>query len=119
MQDRDLVKQAWCEAGLYVSDDPQLGAFLRHFEKATLGCWPDLVLEVREHYPQYKERLLVPIWDTGEKILHLNVIRALAPDRDDEVKIFQHVIRRPNTRGKDWELQALMRVAQRRGFAVE
>jgi len=38
---------------------------------------PDLIQEMREHYPEYKERLLVPIWDTDEKILRLNVIRAL------------------------------------------
>lgn len=119
MQDRDLVKQAWSETGLYVSDDPKLSAFLQHFEKAMFGCWPDLVPEVREHYSEYKEQLLIPIWDTGDKLLRLNVIRALAPDRDDEVQIFQRIARRPNRRGRDWELQALMRVAKRRGFAVE
>jgi len=84
-----------------------------------LGCWSDLVQEVREHYPEYKEQLLVPIWDTGDKLLRLNVIRSLASDRDDEAKIFQRVVQRPNTQGNDWELQALVRVAQRRGFPVE
>jgi len=61
----------------------------------------------------------VPIWDTGDKLLRLNVIRSLASDRDDETKIFQRVVQRPNTQGNDWELQALVRVAQRRGFPVE
>lgn len=119
MQDRDLVKQAWSETGLYVSDDPQLVGFLQHFEKATLGCWPDLVPEVREHYSEYKEQLLIPIWDTGDKLLRLNVIRALSPDRSDELEIFRRIARRPNTRGRDWELQALMRVARRRGILRE
>jgi len=64
-----------------------------------LGCWSDLVQEVREHYPEYKEQLLVPIWDTGDKLLRLNVIRSLASDRDDEAKIFQRVVQRPNTQG--------------------
>lgn len=119
MQVRELVKQAWFEEDLYVSDDPQLGAFLRHFEKATLGCWPDLVPGVREHYPEYKEQLLVPIWDTGEKILRLNVIRALSPDRSDEVEIFRRIAQRPNVQGNPWELEALMRVARRRGILRE
>ena len=110
---------AWFEAGLYVSDDPQFGAFLGHFEMATWRCWPDLVQKVRKRYPEYKEQLLVPIWDTGEKMLRLNLIRALASDREDEVKLFQPIVQRPSIYDNGWELQTPMRVAKRRGLAVE
>ena len=66
MEQKALVKQAWLEAKLYESDDPRLIAFLRHFERAKLDCWAQLLQEVREHYPECKERLLVPIWESGD-----------------------------------------------------
>lgn len=118
-QNRYIVKQAWSRAGLYDSKDPKLQRFLQHFERTIHGCWPDLWPLVQESYAEYKEQLLTPIWDTGEKLLRLNVIRVLAPDRDDEVEIFRRIARRPNLNGNPWELEALMRVAQRRRLAIE
>jgi hypothetical protein len=115
-QNRYIVKQAWLEAGLYDSNDPKLQSFLQHFERTIHGCWPDLWPLVRESYAEYKQQLLTPIWDTGEKMLRLGVILALAPDHSDEVQIFQRIAQRPDTRGKDWEMRALMRVAQRHGL---
>ncbi len=114
MQDRDIVKQAWLEAGLYDSPDPALQDFLQHFERSLHGCWPDLWPLVRERYTQYKEQLLTPIWDTGEKMLRLGIILALAPDRADELELFQRLARRPDPSDKPWESEALMRIARRR-----
>src|SRR6202043_1118154 len=98
MQDesRRIVKQAWLEAGLYDSKDPQLQSFLQYFERTIHSCWPDLWPMIRASYAEYKEQLLAPLWDTGEKMLRLNVIRALAPDHSDEVEIFQRIARRPD-----------------------
>jgi hypothetical protein len=118
MQDRNryMVKQARLEAGLYSSNDHRLQSFLQHFERTTYGCWPDLWPLVRERYEEYKEQLLTPIWDTGEKMLRLGVILALSPDRCDELDIFRRMAQRPNLSGNPWELEALMRVARRRGL---
>ncbi len=118
-QNRYIVKQAWLEAGLYDSKDPKLQSFLQYFERTIHACWPDLWPMIRESYSEHKEQLLTPIWDTGEKMLRLNVIRALAPDRSDEVGIFRRIAQRPNVRGNPWELEALMRVARRRGLSAE
>jgi len=116
MQQKTLVKQAWLDANLYYSNDPKLAAFLKHVEESAIDCWPELIREVREHYPECKEQIVTPIWDTGDKLLRLHVIRAADPESEEDVAIFQRLVQRPNTRGDDWELQALMRVAQRRGL---
>ncbi|GHO83205.1 hypothetical protein [Dictyobacter formicarum] len=119
MQDesRQMVRQAWLEAGLYNLNDPRLQSFLQHFEHTIHGCWPDLCPLVRERYAEYKEQLLTPIWDTGQKMLRLSVIQSLAPDHNDELEIFQRIIQRPDVNGNPWELEALMRVAHRRGLS--
>jgi hypothetical protein len=114
MQDRDIVKHAWLEAGLYDSPDPRLQSFLRHFERSLDGCWPDLWPLIRERYAEHKERLLTPLWDTGEKTLRLGVILALSPDRADELVLFERLVRRPDLSEKPWESEALLRVACRR-----
>ncbi len=114
-QNRPIVQRAWVEAGLYDSNDPKLQGFLQHFERTLHACWPDLWPLVRESYSEYKEQLLTPIWDTGQKMLRLGVILALASDRSDELEIFRRLAQRPNMSGNPWELEALMRVARRRG----
>jgi hypothetical protein len=118
-QNRQRVKQAWLQAGLYGLSDSKLQSFLQHFERTLHGCWPDLWPLVRESYAEYKEQLLTPIWDTGEKMLRLGVILALAPDHTDEVQLFRRLAQRPNMSGNPWELDALMRVARRRGLSTE
>ena len=119
MQQKILVKQAWLDAGLYRSTDPKLAAFLKHVEEAVTDCWLELIREVREHYPECKEQIVTPIWDTGDKLLRLHVIRAADPESEEDVAIFQRLVQRPNRRGNDWEQQALMGVAQRRGLFVK
>jgi hypothetical protein len=114
MQQRSLVKQAWTDADLY--SNTQLQPFLAQFEAGAIGCWSELSQEVRDRYADYKEQMLTPIWDVGNKILRLNLIRALNPEREDEVAIFQHLIQRPDQHGDPWELEALLRVARRRGI---
>src|SRR5437588_13075947 len=118
-QNRPIVQRAWLEAGLYGSNDPKLQSFLQHFERTLHACWPDLWPLVRESYAEYKEQLLTPIWDTGEKMLRLGVILALAPDHSDEVQLFQRLAQRRDVGDKPWELDALMRVARRRGLSTE
>src|SRR2546421_85506 len=119
MHERNLVKQAWLEAGLHGNDDSKLAGVLQHFEEAKLDCWRELVQTVRGDYPECKEQLITPIRDTGDKLLRLHVIRAFDPECEGDVAIFQKLVQRPNTRGDDWELEALMRVARRRGLSME
>ena len=116
MHERNLVKQAWLEADLYGSNDSKLASFLQHFEGAKLHCWRELVQAIREHYPECKEQLITPIWDTGDKLLRLHVIRAADPECDEDVVIFQKLVQRSRPQKDDTELQALMRVAERRGL---
>lgn len=118
MQDRDIVKHAWLEAGLYDSPDSGLQNFLQHFERSLYGCWPNLWPLVRERYAEYKEQLLTPVWDTGEKTLRLGVILALHPDRPDELELFLRLAQRPDLSEKPWESEALMRVARRRRLVI-
>lgn len=118
MHQKTLVKQAWLDAGLYRSTDPKLAAFLKHVEEAVTDCWLELLQEVREHYPECKEQIVTPIWDTGNKFLRLHIIRAADPESEEDVAIFRRLVQGPNTHGDDVELHALLRVAQRRGLSV-
>jgi hypothetical protein len=116
MSEREAVRQAWIEANLYTSHEPKLEMFLRHFDTNHIDCWTELMQMVHTHYPEYKERLFTPIWNTGDKLLRLNLIRLITPDHEDEVDIFQRIIQRPDLRGDPWELEALLRVARRQGI---
>jgi hypothetical protein len=49
-------------------------------------------------------------------MLRLAIILAVAPDHSDEVQIFQRLAQRPNRGGSASELDALMRIARRRGL---
>ena len=128
MHQKDFVRQAWTEAVLYRSKDPKIGAFLKRFEETSVDCWPELVKELRERYPEYKEQLVVPIWNTGDKLLRLNVIRSFELDRNDEVALLQELVRRSDLQQDAVELQAVVcrdheqllnQVAKKRGLSSE
>ena len=61
MHQKELAKQAWSEANLDCGKDEKLDAFLHYFESAPGDCWPQVVNELREHYPELKERLVMPL----------------------------------------------------------
>jgi hypothetical protein len=89
MHQKDLARQAWQDAGLYRSRSEPLQAFLRRFEESAPDCWPDLVEEVRTRYPELKSKLATPLWDTGDKLLRLNLLRLADPDQQDETALLK------------------------------
>src|SRR2546427_3788579 len=107
MHQKELVKQAWVEAGLYRGRDVKLAAFLEYFDRASMDCWPEVVKELREHYPELKERLVIPIWNTQDKLLRLNVIRAIDFERKDEADLLQKLVRRTDAATDTPELHAV------------
>jgi hypothetical protein len=84
MYQKALIQQAWAKAGLNGTDDPKLAEFIKRVNRAEGDCWRQLALEVRENYPEYKERLVTPIWQTGDPLLRLNLVRALDINVNDE-----------------------------------
>jgi len=84
---QDLVKKAWQDAGLYVSPSPALKSFLDYFDAASPGCWSEVAAEVRSRCPAEKERLLMPIWGLGERLMRLQLLEALDVSRADEVDL--------------------------------
>lgn len=75
MHQRDAVRAAWAEAGLYESKDPKLREFLKRFDEAPADCWPQVAETVRALFPEHIEKLVLPLWKTGDKLLRVNILK--------------------------------------------
>jgi hypothetical protein len=92
MYQKALIQLAWARAGLNNTDDPKLAEFIKQVNQAQGDCWAQLAQKVRERYPEYKERLVMPIWQTGDPLLRLNLVRVLDINIDDERGILINLI---------------------------
>ena len=111
MHQRDLVRKAWSDAGLYNTKDAKLQQLLKHVEETPLDCWPELIELVRTQYPEYLEKLVAPIWNTGDKLLRLNLIRNTDFSQLVEKKLAQKLIRQLKPANDALELHAIIRGA--------
>jgi len=84
MYQKAHVMQAWAKAGLNAAAEPKLAPFFQSVDQAKGACWPQIAQLVRDKYPEYKERLLEPIWQTADPLLRLNLVRSADNTRDDE-----------------------------------
>jgi hypothetical protein len=113
MHQKDLVKQAWESAGLYSRRDAKLQQFLKHVDESPTACWPELIDLCRTRYPEYLEQLVTPIWNTGDRLLRLNLIRAIDLERQDEQALFTKLVRQSDLQHDEPELRAIIQVANR------
>jgi len=111
MHQRDLVRKVWAEAGLYATKDAKLRQFLKHVDDTPLDCWPELVEFVRTQYPEYLDRLVTPIWNAGDKLLRLNLIRNAELSQPAEKKMAQKLVRQLRPETDALELRAVIRDA--------
>jgi len=111
MHQRDLVRKAWAEAGLYDTKDAKLQQFLKHIDKTPLDCWPELVELVRTQYPEYLEELVMPLWEVGDKLLRLNLLRNAELSQPAEKNIAQKLVRQLHPKTDLIELRAVIREA--------
>jgi hypothetical protein len=105
MHQKDLVKQAWERAGLYRSKDAKLRQFLAHFENVRTDCWPELAAEMRGRYPEYLDVLVQPLWDTGDKLVRVNLLRLARLDDKRERALVDKVIAASDPRTDAVELR--------------
>jgi hypothetical protein len=108
MHQRGLVKQAWQAAGLYDGKDPALPAFLRLLDATATDCWPQLIAECRKNFAAYKAKLADPIWNTGDKLLRLNLIRSADLALPDEAAILQKYVAKCDPQRDALELNAFV-----------
>jgi hypothetical protein len=104
---KDLARQAWADAGLYRRTDPKLQAFLKHFEESSLECWPELVDEARTRYSEYVELLVMPLWNTGDKLLRLNLVRQADLKKTQEADLLAKLVQRARPTTEVHELRAI------------
>lgn len=83
MYQKEAAKAAWTAAGHYASRDPDMIAFLEQVDGA-LECWKTLGALIRTKYPQLLEAIVLPLWQTGDKLLRVNIMRHLDPARAEE-----------------------------------
>jgi hypothetical protein len=108
MYQKDLIRRAWEEAGLYRRRDPKLRRFLERLDQPG-DCWPELVEAATTEYRDYLETLARPLWETGDALVRLNLIRA-ADVRDPEQRaVLEDWIGKAG-RGDVQELHAIARV---------
>lgn len=89
MHQQELARRAWEKAGLYKSKNAKLRAFLAHFDATPAACWPDVVNEVRTKYPELKAQLIAPLWNSGDRLLRINLLRGADPSQPDELALLQ------------------------------
>jgi hypothetical protein len=109
MYQKAAAKAVWTAAGLYRSRDPKLRDFLRHFETEEQNCWAKLGKHLRAQAPELLEQVVAPLWDSGDKLLRVNIIRHLDPARKDEHALLDKLSRRLDARADAPELAAIAR----------
>ncbi len=106
MHQKGLVKQAWQAAGLYEGKDLKLAPFLKLLDATSADCWPQLLAECRKNFGGYKAKLADPIWNTGDKVLRLNLIRSADLALPDEAAILQKYVSKCDPQRDALELRA-------------
>jgi hypothetical protein len=91
MYQKDLIRNAWKAAGLYDENDSKLQQFLQMLDDPT-QCWKELTDACRRSYAAYKAKLVQPIAGTGDKLVHLLLIRTAAESNDDEMVLLEQYI---------------------------
>jgi len=106
MHQKDLALRAWRAAGLDRSDDPRVVAFLQRVQTAPGACWAELVEECRNRLRDQVRILFAPLWQSGDKLLRVNLIRAADPARNDEVELLLGAVRACDAMRDEPELRA-------------
>jgi hypothetical protein len=109
MHQKDLARQAWRDAGLYRSRDQKMRAFLEHFDDSPPDCWADVVETVRGDYPDLKAKLATPLWNTGDKVLRLNILRHADPTLPDELALLKKFTTKLDPDGDAPEIHTIAR----------
>jgi hypothetical protein len=91
MHQRETARAAWSAAGLTHADDAGLRRFFKDFDAMPERCWPELMPLVRNKYDAYLERLAMPLWESGDVLLRLNLIRHLDPAHKAELTLMQRL----------------------------
>lgn len=87
MHQREAARAAWLAAGLHKTADARLRRFLEIFEKQTDDCWPQLLALVRQDFPDYVEPLATALWNSGDALLRVNLIRNADLTRKEEAAL--------------------------------
>jgi hypothetical protein len=90
MHQKEAVRRAWSEAGLYDDPDPKLQQFLRLLDDPE-QCWSEMAQICRHSFAEYKTRLVQPVLNCGDPLVRLLMIRTLA-DADDEAPLLESFI---------------------------
>lgn len=109
MYQKEAAKAAWTAAGLYRSRDPNLRAFLKHIDTAAPDCWVKLAEKLRAEHPQLLEPIVAPLWNSGDKLLRVNIVRHLDPSRKDEHDLLDRLARKLDAKDDGPELVAIAR----------
>jgi hypothetical protein len=89
MYQKDLVRNAWKSAGLYDQNDAKLQQFLQLLDDPA-QCWSELIVTCRRNFADYKAKLVQPLMDSSDTLVHLMVIRAA--DGADELALLEQYI---------------------------
>ena len=90
MYQKDLIRSAWMSAGLYDENDSKLQQFLKLLDDPT-QCWTEMTETCRRSYAAYKTKLIQPILDSNDTLVHLMVIRAAVTNEDEMALLERYV----------------------------
>ena len=111
MHQRDAAIKAWEDAGLFRTGDRRLRDLLERVRDPSVDCWPELADLVRTEYAAYKERLARPLWESGDTLLRVNLIRVSEPEKHtDEAGLLRRFAQEVDPQVHPDEVIALSRV---------
>ncbi len=104
MYQKDLIRNAWKSAGLYDENDAKLQQFLQLLDDPA-QCWSELIATCRQSYADYKAKLVPPIMETPDTMVHLILIRAV--DGPDELALLEQYISATDPARDEVELKTI------------
>ena len=108
MYQRDRARKVFEDAGTLRTKDGKLQRLIEEVEARPAMCWPELADEVRARYPEYKVQLALLLWNAGDKVIRLNIIRHADTRLEDEVAALADVIEEMDPVADAAELQAIV-----------
>jgi hypothetical protein len=106
MHQKDLVRGVWKSAHLYEEHDPKLQLFLKMLDDPA-QCWSELTDACRRSFAAYKVKVVAPILASGDKLVHLMVIRSASEAYADEMALLEQYIASSDPARDDVELMAI------------
>ena len=105
---RELAKQQWANSGIYRIHNARLQEFLKYFDDTPLECWNEYVPLFRKKYYEFFDQLVVPLFQSRDKLMRTVLIRQANVRRPRELAFLEEFVQRADPLEDQPELKAVL-----------